>query len=427
MTQLPFRLAILAVALCLSAFFSASETALFSLQPEELSRMAGAAGADGVIAALRSRPKRLLITILFCNMVVNVVFYGASYLLIREFEARLHTTGAFLLGVGSLLTVLIFGEVVPKNVAVTFCHPLARAAAVPLLLVQRALLPVVMPLEKVADAAASLVGGHGPAVRAEELQMLVNLGVGEGVVDESAAQMIAEVIGLSEVQVSEMMVPRVEIAAFDLRAPREGLLALFRRNRQNTVAVYDGDVDEMKGIVHVKDVFFSLSGEPLEHLVRAIPFLPETATVEEALRQCRQQKAQSAFVVDEYGTLAGLVTVEDLLEEIVGEISDEYDPERPGEVEPLDDGTYRVQGGTSLRTWQELSRAGLPDLDVGTVGGLVMALLDDVPEAGKRVRWGGFEYNVESVQGRRAGTILARRLSGAEALPEDRPCLTTRS
>ncbi|MHC4480620.1 MAG: CNNM domain-containing protein, partial [Planctomycetota bacterium] len=279
--DLPLRLAILAVAFCLSAFFSGSETALFSFQPHELSGMEGASGAAGAVARLRRRPKRLLITVLFGNMVVNVVFFSVSYLLIVKLEPLVHGTGAFLLGVASLLAIIVGGEVMPKNVAVTFHRPIGRAVALPLLLMQRVLLPLIIPLEKVADVVVSLRGRRAPAVHAEELEMLAELSAREGVMDVRASQMIAEVIGLAEVRVNELMVPRVEMVSFNLREPEAELLPLFQREKLSVIPVYDGEMDEMRGVVHIKDVLFKARERPLRELVRPVPFLPETATVEE--------------------------------------------------------------------------------------------------------------------------------------------------
>ena len=403
------------MSICLSAFFSGSETALFSFQPDELERMHGASGADRLIASLRSRPKKLLITILFGNMVVNVIFYSVSFLLLLDLESHLGAGGVVALSVASLLSVLLLGEVIPKNVAVTFYHPLGRLVAWPITVIQKALLPVVWPLEKAADTVAALMGGGSHAVRAEELRMLVSLGAQEGTVDPGLGQMLADVIGLTEVSVAELMVPRVEMATFDLQSPEADLLALFRREKLRVVPVYDGDPEEMLGVVHLKDVLFKPEGKRIADLVRPIPYLPETATVEQALLQCRRNQRKTAFVVDEYGTVAGFVTMEALLEEIVGEIANEYDPDERPPVEPLGDGVFRVQGSMSLRDWAEVVGVDVPSLGVDTVGGLVMALLDRVPAEGDVVSWDGVEITVESVEDRRAVSLIVRPASGRAA------------
>ncbi len=405
--HLSLRLAILAASFCLSAFFSGSETALFRFQPDELERMKSGKGPERAIALLRSRPKRLLITVGFGNMVVNVIFFSVSYLLILDLEPKVGPSGALLLAFASLLTIIIGGEVMPKNFAVSFYKPLGRAVALPLLVAQKVLVPIVVPLGKVADAAARLAGGRtAPSVLPEELLMLVDIGEKEGVVDARAAQMIEEVIGLSDIRLNELMVPRVEMVSFDLNGPPERLLALFRETKLSMIPVYDGKVDNMRGLVHIKDVLLKPQQQPLADLVRPIPFLPETATVVEALRESRRQRSKTAFVVDEYGAVVGLVTIEDLLEEIVGDITDEYDPEKGPAVEPLGNGRFRVEGRFSLRAWEEMFGIEVPDMGVDTVGGFVTALLERVPKPGDVARYGDAEFTVEAVEGRRVGTVL---------------------
>jgi len=413
---LSLRVIILAVTFCLSAFFSGSETALFSFQPHELKRMADSSGADRLIALLRSRPRRLLITILFCNMVVNVIFYSVSFLLIVDLEPRVGTTGSFLLGLVSLMAVVLGGEVVPKNTAVVIYRSFGRLCAVPLFFIQHALLIVVVPLEMVASGAVRLMG-RGPerGLRAEELRQLVGLGTREGAFDKGAARMISEVIGLSDVQLKDMMVPRVEMACFDVQDPEDRLLELFRTSKHTMLPVYEGEVDNMLGVVHVKDVLYKEPGRPLRELVRPVPFLPETATVEGALSRLRREHRKTAFVVDEYGAVVGLVTLEDMMEEIVGDIADEYDVEQRPPVELRADGSVRLEGRLSLRAWQEIFGVELPQMRVTTLGGLVMRLLAKVPEVGDQVEYDGITFTVESVHGRRVRSVSMRVQPGGAA------------
>ncbi|MFW6119103.1 MAG: hemolysin family protein [Planctomycetota bacterium] len=401
------RLTILVATFCLSGFFSGSETALFSIPPEELSRMRESSGVDRIAALLRDTPKRLLITVLFGNMLVNVIFYSVSYLLAVDLHPRLGDTGTFLLGLAALLAVILGGEVMPKNLAVLSYRRFARVAAFPLYVLQKTLFLIVLPLEKLVDYAAVLAGGgRGPAMMPEELRTLVSLSARQGVLEPGAGQMLAEVISLSDVRVRELMVPRVQMVAFDLGDPVEDLLELFRREKLTTIPAYRGRVENMRGVIHIKDVLFGRGEEPLETCVRPVPFLPETATVEEALNLCRKEASKTAFVIDEYGSVAGLVTIEDLLEEIVGEIADEYDRERPPDVALTEDGRFRVKGDLAVREWEELLGVELPEAEVDTVGGLVMATLERLPREGETVRIGDTEFTVERMAGRRVDSLL---------------------
>lgn len=413
--DLPIRLTILGVTYCCSAFFSGSETALFSFQPHELAEMEHGSRAERIVAALRRRSRRTLIAILFGNMLVNVTFFSVSYMLFVGLGDKISATALFFCSVASLVAVLVGGEVVPKNLAVAFHRPIGLAVAWPVLVLRTVLLPIVVPLEKLADLAARL-GGHGqPHMQTDEFRVLAQLGAREGIVDSRAARMIAEVVELSDVRVNEMMVPRLQMVCFDLQDPEEELLWLFGDAKLTMIPVYDGDADDMRGVVHIKDVLFRRGEQGLRDLVRPVPFIPETATVDDALQLCRQERRKTAFVVDEYGAVIGMITMEDLLEEIVGDIADEYDAEERPQLETIAGGLVRVDGALSVREWQQALGFELPDLGVDTVGGFVMALLDRVPEAGDKAVYERIELEVESVDGRRAASILVRFRDGAGA------------
>ncbi len=374
---------------------------------------------DQLVAHLRSRPKRLLITVLFGNMVVNVVFYSVSFLLWTSLEPQVGQTGVVALGLTSLVAVIIGGEVVPKNTAVSFYGTVGRIAAWPLWALQKVLLPIIYPLERVTDALLRVIGpGGGRRMMPEELEMLVRLGTREGIVDHGAGQMLTEVIWLGEVRIRELMVPRTEMVCHDLRRPSGALLELFEQEKLTAIPVYDGTMDNMLGLVHIKDVMLRKVSEDIRDAVRPIPFLPETTTVEGALRQCQQERTKTAFVVDEYGAVAGLITVEDLLEEVVGEIGDEYDTEEVPPILELEDGRYRVHGQFSLREWEDMTGVEFPEMGVDTVGGLVMTLLGRVPRAGDRLRDGRLEFEVESTDGRTAKSLLVRVHDEAEPTEE---------
>jgi len=408
---LPLRVVTLVVTFCLSAFFSGSETALFSFDPGELALMGAGKGADLAVARLRERPHRLLVAILFGNMLANVVFYTVSFTMLLAVSDKLPPWGRVLFGFASLLAILTGGEVLPKNLAYTFYRPVARFIARPMLLYVRLAAPLCVPLAWLAGAVSRRGDSDSgePLLDAEELRLVVMLGAQDGVLDSGTGEMIADVIELADVRVSELMVPRVEMVGFDLNDGADGLLPLFQRAKHTALPVWEGTTENMLGLVHVRDAFLRAADEPVRPLVRPAPFVPATASAEGALRRLRDDGAKTAFVVDEHGTIEGMITVEDLTEAIVGEIHDEFDEDGPPVFEPLDGERHRVRGALSLRDWQELSDIEPPDLGVDTVGGLVMALLDRVPEVGDTVTLGEHLLVVESVDGRRVDTVLVAR------------------
>jgi len=409
-THLLIRAGVLAAAACLSAFFSGSETALFSLPREEVKQMDGAPGTAGLIARLLGRPKHLLTTVLFGNMVANVVFFSVSFFLIHRQGERLGRAWCAALNAGALLFIIAFCELLPKNIAVSFARPISRASALPLSVFQKACWPFIFALEKVTDGISVLFGRHlrpEPFLRAEELSMLIELSERDGVLDSDVSAMIAEVVQLSRTSLRQIMVPRVEMACFDIARPPEELAALFRSSKHTLIPVYEGRVDEMLGVIHAKDFLLRDERVGLRKLITPIPFLPETATVEDVLRQMREQHARMAFVVDEYGAVEGLVTLEDILEEIVGEITDEYDAQQGPAVVRIGERRFRLRGDLSVREWHEAFNMEAPELSVDTIGGLVMILLDRIPRPGDRVRYRNLELIVESTRGRRVSSVIA--------------------
>jgi CBS domain containing-hemolysin-like protein len=414
---------ILALSAFLSMFFSGSETALFSLPADMLSRMREQEGARGAVVRLLDSPKRLLTTVLFGNMVVNVVFFSVSFLLVVESREALGTTWSAVLSVSSLLFVIIFCELLPKNLAVAYARPFSLLSAYPLLTFERLFWPFIIALEKVTDGIALFFGRHferEPFIRSDELRMLIDLSEKEGVVEEDVGEMIAEVVELSEIALREVMIPRVEIVCLDIDESPEELMHLFQEHKHTLMPVYEDRVDNMLGAIHAKDFLFRDEGQDLRELIRPLPFLPESATAEEALERMREEHTRMAFVVDEYGAVEGLIAVEDVLEEIVGEIRDEYDVEEVPPVEQIGPNRYRLRGDLSVRDWSEAFEVEGPELSADTVGGLVMALLERLPRKGDKVRYRNLELTVEQVRGRRVvSVILELTEDGREAEGDD--------
>jgi CBS domain containing-hemolysin-like protein len=234
--------------------------------------------------------------------------------------------------------------------------------------------------------------------------------------------MLTEVLELAELRVREVMTPRVEIVACDVRLPTPLVLDLFRRSRHTKIVVYEGGIDETRGVVYAKTAFLA-PDRPLATLVRPVHYVPETKTVESLLQEFRANRIQLAMVVDEYGGVAGLVTLEDCLEEIVGEIEDETD--RPG-LEPvrrLGPAEYLLAGNLSIRSWADLFDQDRPDVGgrYSTVAGFVTSLLGRVPRQGDAATWRNLEFTVEEVRRRRVMRVRLRLLDAAGGAPAEEP------
>jgi len=407
--------------LCASAFFSGSETALFNLSRDQLRRFRASRSAFQRLAArLMDDPRRLLVTVLFGNMTVNTAFFATSVMLIPDFE-RLDPARATLwryaITIVAPLVVIVFGEVVPKAVAVTMPARLAPLAGPVLAVLERVVMPIrlvlgtvfIGPLERL------ITGPPRPRERTllttDELQEIVEVAAREGAVSPDESDMLTEVLELAETKVREVMVPRVEMTACDVATPTAQVLDRFRRAGHTKIVVYEDEIDQVRGVVYAKTAFLNAT-RPLAELVRPVHFVPVMKTVESLLKEFRARKIQFALVVDEYGGLAGLVTLEDCLEAIVGSIGDETDQPEPEPVRRVSDAEYLLDGDLSVRSWADLFEQDLPARAgrYATVAGLVTWLLGRVPRMGDSVRWRNLEFAVEEVRSRRVTRVRLRLL-----------------
>ena len=234
--------------------------------------------------------------------------------------------------------------------------------------------------------------------------------------------MLLGVFALADTTVAEVMTPRIDIVAVDSSAKRDEVLATLRRSEHARLLVYDGHPYAVAGVIHAKDMIAALAGatdEPWHALIRPAAFVPEGKTLDRQLRDFQRGRNQLAVVVDEFGGTAGLVTLEDILEQVVGEIQDEYDTDEVAPIQPLGDDGFRVQGGVPLTELEGVLGHEFARQDVATVGGLVLAELGRVPRAGEVLHLGGIRVQVEQVVRRRVERVTVRRVpvpaSGSQA------------
>ncbi len=226
------------------------------------------------------------------------------------------------------------------------------------------------------------------------------------------------VFALSDMTVAEVMTPRIDIVGVDLSDSREDVVATLSRSEHARLPVFEGQPDAVAGVVYAKDMLAHLDAAPnaarWTTLIRPVPFVPEGKTLDRQLRDFQRGPSHLAVVVDEFGGTAGLITLEDILEQVVGEIHDEYDVDEVEPVVAVDPDTFRVLGGVALTELESLFHEDLGHEEVSTVGGLVLAQLGRVPRAGDKVRVGGVELEVEQVARRRVRRVIARRVQADE-------------
>ncbi|MFA9479300.1 hemolysin family protein [Phycisphaerales bacterium AB-hyl4] len=418
-----------------SAFFSGSETALFSLSPHQRLRFARSGTlASEAITKLLAETRGLLITLLLSNMTINVLFFVTSSVLLIHL-GREGLLGPVLLGLATLaplLGIILLGEVLPKLVAARLPMTWARVVALPLYLVHRLLAPVrVGASVAIITPLARLIAppDKPPALSPEELESLLNLSQRQGVIDSDEEQLLRQVLELNQLKVRDLMVPRVDIEAFDLANDPSEMVELIARTKLRHLPVYRDSLDEIVGMVYARQVLLHrpTTREALEKYIRQVKFVPEQQRADQLLLELRKTGTTFAIVVDEYGGTAGLVTIEDVVEHMVGDLPGEFEPAGEPEVEHVSPGVWRVDAQLSVHDWADVfghnpAVAGLAELEaVRTVGGLVMARLGRVPQVGDRTTLGNVQITVERMAGRRVDTVLIELQSaGRPPQPSDK-------
>ncbi len=411
----PLAYVLLGLLLLLSAVFSAAETAFFAANRLRLRQRAEAGeGAARVAHGLLDEPARVLTTLLVADNIANV---GASVLAAVLFVQRFGPSRAALyafLVMSALL--LVVGEIAPKTIAARHADAMAVALARPLLLLSRLLSPLIRLLSLASSVMVRPLGGrvnvNAPMVTEEEIRMLVQMGEEEGVIEQEEREMIHSIFEFGDTVAREVMVPRIDMVALEDGATVGEAAELILQTGHSRLPVFHGSVDNIVGVVNVKDLLRPLTAGRMSaavtEVLRPAYYIPESKRLDELFREMQRRKVPLAIVVDEYGGTSGLVTVEDLLEEIVGPIMDEHDVEERL-VEVINDQVALVAGRASIEEVNDQLHLALPAEEVDTVGGFVYSLLGHVPEPGERISYDGLDIVVEQVEGQRIGKVKITR------------------
>jgi putative hemolysin len=394
----PWMLVLLGALLFLSALFSAAETALFRLRREQIAQ----AGRSAV--SLIERPRDLLISVKVGNVLVDIAFFVFAQ---RALAERPGLGDDLIGGLISVLAVVVFGDILPKLVALRAPLFVARTGAPALWLLRQLLGPVRVVLTRLLELGARALGPLGksePGLQSNELYALLERSAERGHLEGEEADLLYEVVELREVRVREIMQPRVDALFLDASGDnRAEIVARALERRATWVPVVDGTPDQVLGRVRVRDLL-TRPDRPVPQLVLPIKFVPEVASCLDLLHVLREERQAEAVVVDEWGGTAGVVDIERVFEEIVGDLRLE-DERRWQPVVPLGEGRFRVSGGLSLRDWNEAFGVNLVPSEFETLGGFVTAQLGRVPRPGDAFRFGHLELSVHEVRGRRVLSV----------------------
>ena len=410
-SSLVIYLLLIGILLVFSAFFSGAEAALFSLNTVQVERLKERGGALGrLITRMLQRPTNLIITFLIGNEIVNV----ALAVTVTSLALTVYGEGGeYLAIVATALILLLCGEITPKSIAVRYPERLSLFVAWPLQAFAYAITPLRWGLRKLIDA---IMGTHAERpislITEEEFKTLVELSEDEGIIDEEERDLIQRVFEFGDQRVSQIMTPRTDIFALEVNEALSAALPKIKEARFSRIPVYEGTIDQIIGILYAKDLLpYSRHPEPeakLRDLLHPVFFVPESKRIDELLREFQRNKVHMAIVVDEYGGVSGLVTMEDALEQLVGEIVDEFDTE---EVlcQQLDAQTFLVSARLPLDEFNEKLGVAIPRENVDTVGGYVFHLFGKLPKRGEAVTAHGLTFTIEHIKGTRILEIRVRR------------------
>ena len=374
----------------LSAFFSGSEMAMFSLSRVYLKKLENSGDKSGrLVIRLLTRPKRLLVTLLLCNTFVNMAISSFSTLLAIRLAGTYGWNLSYTITIQIILVttvILIFGEIVPKLIALSLANEISLWIAYPLHFIQFVLGPIVWIFEKL-SAAISRKGNvdHHISQRFthEEFHNLIHSESSSGSLEEHEKRMLVGLFRFREAEISEIYVPRVKITAIEETQSLDELKALAISSGYSRIPVYRETIDDIIGIIYVKDLLLYPDKESLTELMRPVWFITENMKVQSLLNQFKLKKRQVAVVVDEYGGTSGIISLEDILEEIVGEIQDEYDSDEIPEFVKITENDYEVSGNFSVRQFnQEFSREISVD-EYDNLAEFLLAQFNHVPEVGE--------------------------------------------
>ncbi|MBN1317485.1 MAG: HlyC/CorC family transporter [Anaerolineales bacterium] len=440
MNEFLIPVAITAVLILINGVYVAAEFAIIGVRKTRMERLSdeGNRVAGGVVNILEHpqvqdryiSTAQLGITIaslglgMYAEEAFAHLLLGPLHDWVHLSEAAAHTLAVTL--ALSMLTFIhvVIGEMVPKSLALHYPESAVLGVASLMKYSQKFFGPAVWFLNSIGSFIlhllnVPLVEGGERVHTSEELEMIIDDSYHGGQLDAEEKVMLSRIFDFGEQKVNQVMTPRIRVESYSVDIDRAELLNKLGQSRYSRFPIYEGDPDNVIGILHLKDVVRQQIHEPdgfdLRALVRRAPVVPEYAPVETLLASFKRLHHHMAIVIDEYGGLEGIVTLEDLVEEVVGEVQDEFDQEI-APIRSVGPDEYIVRGDYMLEDLAEISplEGDLPD--VNSVGGLVVALLDRMPQVGDEVKQSGFSFRVESVRGRAVGTVRVRLVENTDSL-----------
>ena len=404
------QIIVLIILLIGSSFFSASETALMSLSKIRIRHMQdeGIKGAK-LVASLIDDPNKLLTSILIGNNVVNIAATSISTSL---FIALIGPQGVAVATFIMTILVLLFGEITPKTIAANSSEKVSILVSKPIKVLIFLLTPLVWVFNLITSVIFKILGvdnkNNQPYITEEELKTMLNVSHEEGVLEIEERQIINKVFQFGEMQAKEAMIQRLDMVVINIEDSYDEIIDMFKNEKLSRMPVYNESIDDIIGILNIKDVIF-LTDEEIKNFdinkyIREPFFTYEFKKITQLLEEMKIEKTQMAIVVDEYGGTSGLITIEDLVEVIVGDIEDEYD-EEDEEIIVIKEDEYVVEGSTKITDVNELIGVNLESEEFDSIVGLIIGYLKRLPEENEIIKVDNIEFRIESLDKNRIKNI----------------------
>ena len=407
-----FSLVIVFVAIVVVGFLGASEVAITRMNRVRAVRLREERRrGSNQLSRIVENPAPYLNVVLFLTLLFTI---GGTTVATSFAVRHFGNAGEIVATIVLTLVLFVFADVTPKTFAIQRTDGVALFIAPPVAFLGRLLGPLAKALLKLANVLMPGKGlKQGPFITEQELKASAEVASSEGEIEEEEKELIHSIFEFGDTIAREVMVPRPDIVACEDTCTLRDVQTLMLEHGYSRIPVFHEDLDDVVGVVFAKDVLKALHqgrmDMPLADIVRPAHFVPESKKASDLLKEMQKEKYHQALVTDEYGSVTGIVSLEDLLEELVGEIADEYDVEEPEMVE-LGDGVYRVSGKTSIDDVNEMLDVELPDEEWDTVGGLVLDIFGKIPSAGDEQEFQGLKFRAAEVQGRRVATVVISRV-----------------
>ena len=393
--------------LILSAFFSGTETAYFHIRKHRKE-------TPEKIKSVLDSPQRLLVSLLTGNTIVNVSIASLAAYITAGFADNYIWSKSTLILMEVLVVsvvVLIFGEILPKMIAIKYSKEYALKMYTPLKIIMFILSPIAQGFNAITNVVIKIIPFRKEKIfdSEEELKILAELGEEEGTLQEEESDMIQSIFDFKEKTVGEIITPRVDIVSLKSDESIDRAMDIIGERQFSKIPIYKDTIDNIKGILYAKDIIPYLMGSRpnvnLQTLARQPFFVPETKPIDDLMEEFKLRKTSIAIVVDEWGGTEGLVTLEDVVEEVMGEIRDPYDQEESN-VLKQSDGSFIVEGSITIYDLEEETDIEFPeDRDYDTLGGFILDILTDIPQTGEQVEFNDMVFTVQTVENNRIGKI----------------------